>query len=284
MNIIAIGLKQILQSDLHPETEIAIATGFNEFMVPLITHLEKFSFEAKREFSLTFCRLVRVQVAGRSPSMDYIIANPQIMNLLFDGYDDVSSAFNCGTMIRGCITREELAKMILNSDYFYKLFNYIESPSFDVATDAFSTLKELLTVHKMVVSEFLDKNYDQVFSKYTNLLTTENYVTKRQALKLLGELLLDKVNFNVMTKYISFSKNLKLMMTLLCHDSRSIQFESFHVFKIFVANPNKPEPILKILRKNKSNLVEFLTQFHNDNEDEQFSDEKSYLLKQIQLL
>jgi len=51
-----------------------------------------------------------------------------------------------------------------------------------------------------------------------------------------------------------------------------------------VANPNKPEPILKILRRNKANLIEFLTQFHNDNEDEQFSDEKSYLLKQIQLL
>jgi len=71
------------------------------------------------------------------------------------------------------------------------------------------------------------------------------------------------------------------MMTLLVDDKRSIQFEAFHVFKIFVANPHKPEPILKILRRNKNNLVEFLNQFHNDNDDEQFVDEKSYLLKQI---
>jgi len=187
-------------------------------------------------------------------------------------------------MIRGCIAREELALVVLNSESFFKLFTYIESPSFDIATDAFATLKELLTVHKLLTCDFLDNNYDQVFAKYSNLLTSENYVTKRQALKLLGELLLDKVNFNVMTKYISYSKNLKLMMNLLVNDSRSIQFESFHVFKIFVANPHKPEPILKILRRNKDHLIDFLTQFHNDNEDEQFSDEKSYLLKQIQLL
>jgi hypothetical protein len=42
-----------------------------------------------------------------------------------------------------------------------------------------------------------------------------------------------------------------------------IQFESFHVFKVFVANPKKPQQIIDILIKNKKKLITFLTNFHN---------------------
>lgn len=50
--------------------------------------------------------------------------------------------------------------------------------------------------------------------------------------QLLGELLLDRHNFTVMTKYISRAENLKLMMNMLRDNSRNIQFEAFHVFKV----------------------------------------------------
>lgn len=182
-----------------------------------------------------------------------------------------------------------------------------------------------------------------MFTEYEKLLNSENYVTKRQSLKvrlhsrsplgfclslngatpyttvmsvylsvclqLLGELLLDRYNFTVMTKYISKPENLKLMMNLLRDNSRNIQFEAFHVFKVkqlpfadtsdctcpflskqhlvcipkvFVANPNKTQPVLDILLKNQTKLVEFLSQFQTDrSEDEQFCDEKNYLIKQI---
>ena len=88
-----------------------------------------------------------------------------------------------------------------------------------------------------------------------------------------------------MKKYISNPDNLKCMMTMLKEKSRNIQFEAFHVFKVFVANPDKPRPILEILLRNQEKLVEFLTRFHNDRtEDEQFNDEKAYLIKQIKEL
>ena len=91
--------------------------------------------------------------------------------------------------------------------------------------------------------------------------------------------------FQVMTRYISNPDNLKLMMNMLKEKSRNIQFEAFHVFKVFVANPNKPKPILDILLRNQEKLVEFLTKFHTDrSEDEQFNDEKAYLIKQIKEL
>ena len=82
-------------------------------------------------------------------------------------------------------------------------------------------------------AEFLEQNYERVFDQhYKQLLHSENYVTRRQSLKLLGELLLDRHNFTVMTKYISSPDNLKLMMNMLKERSRNIQFEAFHVFKV----------------------------------------------------
>lgn len=52
-----------------------------------------------------------------------------------------------------------------------------------------------------------------------------------------------------------------------------------------MANPNKQEPIRNILLRNQDKLVEFLTNFHNDrSDDEQFNDEKAYLIKQIREL
>lgn len=121
------------------------------------------------------------------------------------------------------------------------------------------SLQELLTRHKILSAEFLEVNYDKVFSHYQRLLSSENYVTRRQSLKLLGELLLDRHNFTVsiflysqrkkiykteickvktifffkvMTRYISNPDNLKLMMNMLKEKSRNIQFEAFHVFKV----------------------------------------------------
>lgn len=88
-----------------------------------------------------------------------------------------------------------------------------------------------------------------------------------------------------MTRYISNADNLKLMMNLLRDRSKNIQFEAFHVFKVFVANPHKTKPIMDILIKNQEKLVHFLGNFHNERQDdEQFTDEKSFLIKQIQEL
>lgn len=85
-----------------------------------------------------------------------------------------------------------------------------------------------------------------------------------------------------MAKYISKPENLKLMMNLLQDKSHNIQFEAFHKFKVFVSNPNKTQPILDILCKNQTKLNKFLSQVQNDrSEDEQFNDEKTYLVKQI---
>ena len=72
------------------------------------------------------------------------------------------------------------------------------------------------------------------FERYNRILIQSNsYVTKRQSIKLLGEILLDRANYSVMTEYVDRGEHLKLCMNLLKDDRKMVQYEGFHVFKVF---------------------------------------------------
>jgi calcium binding protein 39 len=287
------GIKNILYgtNDQEPQTELIAQLAqeiYNANLIKImIDNISRVDFEGKKDIASIFNNLLRRQIGNRSPTVDHIASRPEILFRLINGYEIQDVALNCGMMLRECCRYEELTKLILysESDQFYKFFEYVELSTFDIASDAFLTFRDLLTKHKSLCATFLEQNYDKFFEHYQKLLHSENYVTRRQSLKLLGELLLDRYNFTVMTKYISNPENLKLMMNMLREKSRNIQFEAFHVFKVFVANPNKPKPITDILLRNREKLIEFLPNFHSDrNEDEQFNDEKAYLIKQIKEL
>jgi len=283
-----VSMKNILygDGDNDPIQELVVVLSQevydHDLLQLLVQHIGMFEFEAKKDVAQIFNNILRRQIGTRYPTVEYIVTNEEIIFQLINGYDNQDIALNCGIMLRECLKHELLARIVLHSQHFWRFFNYVELATFDIASDAFATFKDLLTRHKTLVAEFLEANYDQVFEHYTRLLVSDNYVTKRQSLKLLGELLLDRTNFNIMSRYITNAENLKLMMNLLRHKSRNIQFEAFHVFKVFVANPNKTPPILDILQKNKERLLTYLRNFHNDrSDDEQFNEEKAFLIRQI---
>jgi len=60
-------------------------------------------------------------------------------------------------MLRECIRHEALSALLLQSDSIFKFFGIVELPNFDVASDGFATFKELLTKHKTMCAEFLEK-------------------------------------------------------------------------------------------------------------------------------
>ena len=84
-----------------------------------------------------------------------------------------------------------------------------------------------------------------------------------------------------MTRFIASADNLKVVMTLLRDTSSSIQYEAFHVFKIFVANPHKDGRVLDVLLRNQERLIAFMRDFQNERADEQFIEEKSFLVNEI---
>ncbi|TRM59011.1 Mo25-like protein [Schizophyllum amplum] len=279
-------IKGILIGDGDPLPELvaqlAQETYNTDLLHVLVQNMGRLEFESRKDVVQIFNHLLRRQIGTRYPTVEYLVSKPDILFSTLAGYENEEIALNTGMILKEMLRHEQLCKILLYSDQFYKFPHYIETTTFGISCDAFANLKETLTRHKPMVAEYLDKNYDRFFSSFTTLILSTNYVTKRQSLKLLGEILLDRANFNVMTRYIANEANLKMMMNLLRDKSKNIQFEAFHVFKVFVANPKKPPQIETILRRNKEKLLVFLRSFHNDKEDEQFSDEKQFLMVQIQ--
>jgi calcium binding protein 39 len=131
---------------------------------------------------------------------------------LIEAYSAPDIALCGGTMFRECVRHDDLARRILASEHIWKFFDtYVHLPNFEIASDAFNSLRDLLTTvrNKSIAAEFLESQYDLLFVKYELLLTSENYVTRRRSLKLLGELLLDRRQVAVfcsdLTRLISFA-------------------------------------------------------------------------------
>lgn len=203
----------------------------------LIICIPKLNLETRKDATQVVANLQRQQVSSRIVASEYLESNKDLLDTLISGYENMDIALHYGAMLRECIRHQSIARYVLESDHMKKFFDYIQLPNFDIASDASATFKELLTRHKATVAEFLSKNYDWFFAEFNSrLLSSTNYITKRQAIKLLGDMLLDRSNSVVMMRYVGSKDNLMILMNLLRDSSKNIQIEAFHVFKLFAAN------------------------------------------------
>ncbi|GMH20020.1 hypothetical protein Nepgr_021861 [Nepenthes gracilis] len=267
--------EQVLQLTLEICKEDVIAL--------LIHKLHIYGWQARKDLVHSWSILLRQKVDAKYCCVEYIENHLELLDFLVLCYDNKEIALSCGSMLRECIKFPTLAKYILESACFELFFKYVELTNFDVASDAFSTFKDLLTKHGKEVSEYLTSHYDEFFVMYEKLLTSGNYVTRRQSLKLLTDFLLEPPNSQVMKRYISEIRYLKVIMMLLKDSSKNIQISAFHIFKVFVANPNKSQEIKIILAKNHDKLLDLLHSLSvgKGSEDEQFEEEKDLIVKEI---
>jgi len=236
----------------------------SDLISEMVECLGMVDFETRKDVVQIFGAVMRIEDNGKYPGLEYLMQHPDVVPAIFEGYSNRDIALNSGLMFRECCRHEAIAAGVLSSELFSDLFEKLEDPEFEVASDAFLTFKDLLTRHKGTVSAYLTENYNSFLEQYRSLLESSNYVTRRQSVKLLGELLLDRANVKAMMLYVADVDNLKLMMNLLKDSSKSIQFEAFHVFKVFVANPNKTQPVVEVLLNNRDKLLKYLEDFQND--------------------
>ncbi|KAK4130295.1 Mo25-like protein [Trichocladium antarcticum] len=303
------------EAEANPEHIYQLVTGMIEedLLYLLALHLHRLPFESRKDTQVIFSYIFRFRppTGAQKPeplALAYVVERrPQVLVELCRGYDHKESATPAGTVLREVLKNEAAAAVILYDDgeetgssargvagvnldrpqsgrgVFWNFFDWIDKSSFEVSADAFTTFRELLTKHKDLVPRYLAVNFELFFDKYNTVLVQSNsYVTKRQSIKLLGEILLDRSNYNIMTAYVDRGEHLKICMNLLRDDRKMVQYEGFHVFKVFVANPHKSVPVQKILIMNREKLLHFLSHFLEDRtDDEQFIDEREFLIKQI---
>ncbi|PHH61583.1 hypothetical protein CDD81_8164 [Ophiocordyceps australis] len=312
-------MKMILQgsheTDSSPEQIYQLVTSLidEDLLLLLAANLHHLPFETRKDTQVILSYVFRFRPAAAAPKSDpialsYVVCNrPQVLVELCRAYDHKESATPAGSVLRDLLKNEAAAAIILHDDgdepgssakglnaidrdrpqsgrgVFWRFFDWIDKSSFEVAADAFTTFREILTRHKDLIPRYLSVNFDLFFEKYNSTLVQSNsYVTKRQSMKLLGEILLDRSNYSVMTAYIDRGDHLKICMNLLRDERKMVQYEGFHVFKVFVANPHKSIAVQKILLMNRDKLLTFLSHFLEDRtDDEQFIDEREFLIKQI---
>lgn len=227
----------------------------------LVVNLRKLDFDSSKDTVLVFSTLLRRQIGSESPTVDYLASKPDILVMLMRGPEYPTVALVCGQILRDCVKFELLNKFVLQHPLFWNLFRYAQNPVFEIATDTFVTLHALLTTHKKLVVEFLTQNAEQVTTSINSLLKSDNYVTKRQGVRLLTELVTYKANQPFLMHYFDDAQSLKIVMVLLSDKLKNVQLEGFHIFKFFVAKPKKSQRILDILTKNKDNFVRFFSTF-----------------------
>ncbi|KAF2311042.1 hypothetical protein GH714_019266 [Hevea brasiliensis] len=134
-----------------------------EDVLALVIHkLPNLGWERERIFHC-WSVLLKQKVDSKYCSVEYE-NHFELLDFLVVCYDNKEIALNCGLMLRECIKFPTLAKYILESASFELFFKFVELPNFDVASDAFSTFKDLLTKHGTVVAEYLTAHYDGVFN------------------------------------------------------------------------------------------------------------------------
>ena len=219
-------------------------------------------FESRKDSQTILSYALRFRPQGykedETPGLTHIIdQRPEVVLDLCRGYEHRESAMPCGAVLREILKNEHVTATLLHDEtqsedepalrlddleldkpqtgagLFWRFFDWIDNAAFEASTDAFSTFRELLTKHKSLVAQYLTINFEMFFEKYNSMLIeSKSYVTKRQSIKLLGELLLDRANYSVMTKYVDKGDHLKLCMNLLKDERKMVQYEGFHVFKV----------------------------------------------------
>lgn len=255
--------------------------------VRLVSSLADLEFEARKDVISVFSVVVRLGSLGAGQQLfEYAEAHAKFYETLIDGYGRPEIAVHCGMMLRSCARHRRLVDAFFRRpEVAMRLMTLTSHGSFDVSSDAFSSLHDFLLIHKAASVAFLEANFQAFFRLYNGLLQSDDYVTQRQALKLLSEMLLDRTFMRVMLMYIGDEHFLQIHMNLLRADSKAIQFEAFHVFKIFVANPQKPPRIQQILYRNKDKLIKLLETLRAKRpDDKQFLEDRSAIISKLEAL
>jgi len=356
-----------------PEIELVLGClAEHKVLNQLVSLMQEFEFEGRKEI----VDLYAACVEKHTPEfVTYMKGNIELLRHLPNGYAWPDIALNLGLIFRQLLKFEPVAETILRERLYVPLIQHVRNSSYDLASDAWLSLKECILNHKRIAAAHIDEHFEFFFHLYNDLLcptgssssvaaasssvsttttttttgggpnsgaggggvtggvgttsatvippakaggpsllcpspppsggtpetytrslsgnvsvpgqdTGGHYVTLRHALKLLSDMLLDRTFVRTMLKYVAKDEYLKLHMNLLKNSSKAVQFEVFHIFKIFVANPNKPTRIQHILYQNKDRLLRFFDTFLDDQrrDDEQFQQDRSIIVEKMRLL
>ena len=239
--------------DPATQSTLASEVAKSDLLGVLIASLPSLHFETRKDAAAVFNGLMRVEPEDAPcPFVEYLERRPELLRTMTTaselagaeadgqggGGGDASAALTLGTMLREAVRHERLCAAVLRDAKFEKMFEYMQLPTFEIASDAAASFREILTRHKGAVATFLAEHFDGFFGKFNAMLENGNYVTRRQSLKLLSELLLDRANVGSMMRYIGSVENMCLMMNLLRDEAKVRALARPSIFLLSLSSPS----------------------------------------------
>ena len=265
-----------------PEQLAALAKEVysTDVIIPLLRNVMYLDFDARKDVTSFVAFILK-----RQPTVDYLQHRSTVLfPILMKQAGTPEIHRTACQVIREFARHEALCSQLMNQQCFWLFFGHIDDVEFEVATDNFSTLQEILRNYPELTARFLNRNTDYFMKCVNGLILSDGYVAKRQALRLLFHLIRQQRNHKFLLAYVDSLESLKLIMDQLRCKSKNICFDAFQIFKIFVANPNKQQAILNVLIRNKRQLVEVLQSPHtlaDRHENIQYQKEREYVKRKI---
>lgn len=258
-----------------------------ELITDGIEHLDKLSFNTGNDMVDIVNKFIRE--VEEADLVQYLVDHSDLFEILVTGFESSTKAAQYAMILTELFKGSpRVCWLFLNEhgDLMDAFFEYMKSKEFQKSSDALTCFRVLLTKHPTVSSQYLQKEYEPFFEKMGALVDSENYITKRQSLRMLGDLLVIREHIDIMKRYLFDELNLVNMMKMLKSKSRALQFEAFHIFKLFIANPHKSEPVMNIIRTNREKMILFLQNFQTrrDERDDRFKEDKDLLIEALEAM
>lgn len=92
-------------------------------------------------------------------------------------------------------------------EFLERLANLANCPIFEISSEAFHTFHLMFTLKKekvkKMVSVFIIANYEKFFKILNSMINTENYLSVRDSLRNLNNILEDPINEPITLKFLS---------------------------------------------------------------------------------
>lgn len=136
------------------------------FFIGALRHLATLPIEGRKDVTNIFTAFVR---KNSGDIVTHILNNAAVLESLLDGFRNPDTVLLTGQMLRESIKYPHIAYRVFLSPHFWHFFDdYVHSTTFDVASESFNVLKELLTSPSLaeVQDGFFEVNSDIFLQQY----------------------------------------------------------------------------------------------------------------------
>lgn len=247
----------------------------------LIACLQDLDFEARKAAVNIFCLLFCAEDDVASRVAEYMQRASGIVQGVLECCVHEEVFFLGSQILRSAARSPQLVAVLLADGSMLKLLKFVFHQRFEISNEVFSSFRELVLSQKQLAAAHMKAHFEEFFKLLHLLLEHEGYIVQRQALKFLGEMLLDPTFQCIMLPYVQNEQFLQIHMNLLRDRSRTIPLDSFHIFKLFVANPKKTPAVRNILCRNCKRLIRLLETFRCGQIDDGFREDLDMVIGEL---